>query len=270
MGVVKAVARFVLVTVAVTVLLTYLASAPLPAFVPPAVVSCLQKLGTLVSPLYALLRWTQRSLLHRLPRGSELLLQQYGAGALSVLVVGSGLGSAAAGAVPSTVTAQGEAVRMHTGPKLFHSLGAITARLLLVRLFYREPFHNRRQNRLNRFCCSYLGFVLLVAFVALPNNVVDTGLLVVLAGRLSSLVYVPAFVMGQVARPYLVAAVRTCPHLRAAYTLYVAPFVAAQSERLNVSVTVAETSLWLLVLASVLFLASAHRRSAYQDDDDEE
>ncbi|KAG5478840.1 hypothetical protein CUR178_05420 [Leishmania enriettii] len=181
-------------------------------------------------------------------------------GAASLVMVGRG-----ARAPPAAVSgAKGDEVLQHTTAKFVYAAGAILAELALLKLVYREPYRNHRKNRANRFFATALGFVVLVLLTAIPNDLVDTSLVCVFYFKLSSQVYTPAVVCGQLLRVYLTALVPALPPLSAAYSAFLAYWTDNFADGVStaqVREAWAELVLILAVMGAIVFSASARRGS---------
>ncbi|KAG5478644.1 hypothetical protein LSCM1_06048 [Leishmania martiniquensis] len=177
-------------------------------------------------------------------------------GAASLVMVGG-----RARAPPAAVSgAKGDEVLLHTTAKFVYAAGAIVAELLLLKLVYREPYRNHRKNRANRFFSTALGFALFVLLTALPNDLMDTSLVCIFYFKLSSQVYTPAVVCGQLLRVYLIALVPALPPLSAAYSAFLAYWtdsVASGLSATQVREAWAELVLILVVMGAFVFSVSA-------------
>lgn len=143
-------------------------------------------------------------------------------GVLSAGLIGHGLTAANAaeesdsssgGAVSTSMLqwltrALPDALHNHPSEKFIFSMGALCAQLLLLRILYQPPYRNEERNRVNRFCSSTLGMVMLVVCLALPHPLMDMAVPLVMYGSLSCSVYTPAMVIGCIVRPYLVSLIR--------------------------------------------------------------
>lgn len=216
-------------------------------------------------------------------------------GALSVVTVGQNMKPAAAGygsgPMPiATRAGQAEAVGTHTTGKFLYSLGAAGMELLLIQVLYREPHGNRRRNhRTLAFFSSQTGFHVVAALLALPNGVAPLGVLVVLFFSLCDAIYIPLIVITNLLRPYLVAAIATCPCVATAKAATLRALAAAfvpiggsallaggegRAEQAAVGAAM-ETVLWFTVIGAIAFIVAARgMRSALggpeAEDGDEE
>ncbi|KAG5504365.1 hypothetical protein JKF63_04814 [Porcisia hertigi] len=177
-------------------------------------------------------------------------------GAASLVVVGRGARRPLA-VVSGT---NGDEVLQHTTEKFVYAAGAIIAEIALLQLVYREPYRNLRKNRANYFFSTATGFVVLVLLTAFPNDLVDTSLVCIFYFKLSSQVYVPAVVCGQLLRVYMAALVPALPPLSAAYTALLAYWSDHLAEGLSsaqVREACAELVLASMVMGAFLFSFSA-------------
>ncbi|CAM36560.1 conserved hypothetical protein [Leishmania braziliensis MHOM/BR/75/M2904] len=164
---------------------------------------------------------------------------------------------------PAAVSgSKGDEILQHTTAKFVYAAGAIVAELALLKLVYREPYRNQRKNRANRFFATAAGFILSVLLTALPNDLIDTSLVGIFYFQLSSQVYTPAIVCGQLLRVYLAALVPALPPLSAAYTAFLAYWAdgfAGGFSATQVREAWAEVILTLVVICAFVFSMSARR-----------
>ncbi|AYU78932.1 hypothetical protein conserved [Leishmania donovani] len=179
-------------------------------------------------------------------------------GAASLVMVGRGVRTPP----PAVSGAKGDEVLQHTTAKFVYAAGAIVAELALLKLVYREPYRNQRKNRVNSFFATAAGFFLLVLLTALPNDLMDTSLMCVFYFKLSSQVYMPAVVCGQLLSVYLAALVPALPPLSAAYTAFLAYWADSFTDGLSatqVREAWTELILALVVMGAFAFSVSARR-----------
>ncbi|RNF06715.1 uncharacterized protein Tco025E_07514 [Trypanosoma conorhini] len=171
------------------------------------------------------------------PPAARPHVHQFLAGATSVALVGPGLRfmpgppAAAAPSATSSGTAAPlmnfvRAVAAQPVEKLFYALGGILVELLLLRLLVSPPRlpsfagttrgdkANARRTLPQRLFSTHAGWGLLVLCVAVPNGVVEAGLIIAMLTRLPLETYAPALVIGKLAQPYFAAALRELPCVR--------------------------------------------------------
>lgn len=237
-----------------------------------------------VDSVRAGLRQKGEGLVAAIPSPCRELASDFLSGALSVVMVGQSLKPVAAGygaePMPSTADDEGrlEAIRTHTTSKFLYASGVTAAELLLLRVFYREPHGNRRRNR--RVLCffsSSVGFRLLTVLLAIPNGVAPLAVLVVMLWKLCDSVYTPAIIIANVVRPYIVAAIRSCPctdklthKAQAAIAALMGSGAVGGSEReaQGCAGQAMATLLWITIVVSILFLSAARDDGAGLDADD--
>ncbi|GET88699.1 hypothetical protein, conserved [Leishmania tarentolae] len=179
-------------------------------------------------------------------------------GAASLVMVGRGRRTPP----PAVNGPRGDDVLQHTTAKFAYATGAIVAELALLKIVHREPYRNQRRNPVNRFFATAAGFFLLVLLTALPNDLVDTSLVCIFYFKLSSQVYMPAVVCGQLVSVYVAALVPALPPLSAAYTAFLACWTDSLIDGLSpaqVREAWAELILALVVLGAFAFFMSARR-----------
>ncbi|KAK7195858.1 hypothetical protein NESM_000517200 [Novymonas esmeraldas] len=201
------------------------------------------------------------ALLPCLPTPVRELGPAFAHGAASLVMIGR-----RARAVPAAVNgAHGDAVLQHTACKFVYAAGAAGAELALLKLVYREPYRNQRRNPINSFFATATGFAILVLLTALPNDLVDTSLVCVLCFKLSSEVYTPAIVCGQLLRVYAAAVVPALPTVSTAYTALLAYWAdgsATGLTRTQVREAWTELVLAALVVGAIAFTTSARRTAS--------
>ncbi|ORC89264.1 uncharacterized protein TM35_000132680 [Trypanosoma theileri] len=100
--------------------------------------------------------------------------------------------------------------------KFFYALGGMVAELLLLRLLVHprrtRPFSSSSTSSSScGFFTTHFGWWLLLLAVAVPNGVVEAGVVIALLARLPPETYTPAVVAGKLLQPYVAAALRSCP-----------------------------------------------------------
>ncbi|CCW63757.1 unnamed protein product [Phytomonas sp. EM1] len=192
-------------------------------------------------------------------------------GAVLAVSLGKTLSVAASGYVPDCIHTQEEAVRLYTTSKFWIALGGSCCELILIRFLLKEGYRNRRQNLLVRWFNSPLGWVFLVLLMAIPNGVLPISVLLVCACKLPDLVYVPAILISNFMKPYIVAAMRNSPRLgltKDVCTTLHNLLIQHQPQEGSLSYipTIAELILEGIVLFAVRF-ALAARNMPDEDDD---
>ncbi|RNF01022.1 hypothetical protein TraAM80_07265 [Trypanosoma rangeli] len=245
-------------------------------------------------------RYVRDRVVSAVPPAARPHVHHFLAGATSVALVGHGLhsmpglsGSAAAGSTPwaksSGITAPlmnfVTIVTAQPVEKLFYALGGILVELLILRLLVSSPRlplfdgpmrggkANARRTLMHRLFSTHAGWALLVLCVAVPNGVVEAGLIVVMLTRLPLESYAPALVIGKLAQPYVAAALRELPcvqRLMQTTLWFTAEKEAAALSLLPLHNTVVEVTLWVVVVALVLLFAArfvwAHPATAADED----
>ncbi|ESL08333.1 hypothetical protein TRSC58_03966 [Trypanosoma rangeli SC58] len=246
-------------------------------------------------------RYAKDRVVSAVPPAARPHVHHFLAGATSVALVGHGLrsmpglsGAAAAGstswAKSSGITAPlmnfVAIVTAQPVEKLFYALGGILVELLLLRLLVSSPRlplsvggmrggkANARRTLMQRLFSTHAGWGLLVLCVAVPNGVVEAGLIVVMLARLPLESYAPAIVIGKLARPYVAAALRELPcvqRLMQTALWFTAEKKTAALSLLPLHKMVVEVALWVVVVALVLLFAArfvwAQPATAADEDD---
>ncbi|KAG8342157.1 hypothetical protein ERJ75_001058700 [Trypanosoma vivax] len=146
--------------------------------------------------------------------------------------------------------------------KLFYAVGGIVANILLVRLLVQprwSPGFSMGHHRKYHPFVTHIGWLLLVVSIAIPNGLVDMGLLIALFARLSMSTFGPALIIGKLAQPYVVAALCYTPLTQ--YARLLNPYFASVLFE-GVSGSVGDGEPYVGVLMWVSAVAAVHLFSA--------